>query len=229
MIKIRNNVFETNSSSTHSLVFSKKDRKSEYPLELDAYHQCYDDVENGLLCIKFGEFGWGPAILVDARDKLNYLMTQVANEVIDTYDEDENLSWTEIQEKLLADKKVEHILDIVKFHVPGVKGFKFLRPGEYPDDDEEPEFGYTYPIGYIDHQSWGTANEVEPEELIFNDKILILIDNDNSDTFYDYREHENGIWHEDTKTWEELPKLPPKKDPEELFELRSYDFDYNDR
>lgn len=204
MIQVRENVFETNSSSTHSLVFSQKDRETKYPLELDSYHQCYDDVNKGLLCIRFGEFGWGFAILQDPRDKLNYLMTQVASEEID-WEEREKLPWSEIQEKLNRSEKVKHILEIVQSHVPGVKGFKYLRPGEDPDDDEEPRFGYSYPIGYIDHQSYGTANEINPEELIFDPKVIVVIDNDNS------------CWRDENF-----------KDDEELFEAIGYDFDYND-
>lgn len=218
-IKIRSGVFETNSSSSHSLVFSKKDRKTKYPLELDANHECYDDVETGLLCVRFGEFGWGPALLVDPRDKLNYLMTQVANEVIPS---DEDLSWKEIQQKLLASKKVQNILAIVQKHVPGVKGFKFLRSGESPDEEEENTLpSYSYPVGYIDHQSWGVAHEVDPEELIFNDKILVIIDNDNSCHFADWLPG----WDDETAEC----TLPPTKDPEELFEMNGYDFDYSDR
>ena len=176
MIKLRKNIFETNSSSSHSLVYSKKDRKTKYPLELDANHGCYDDVEKDLLCVRFGEFGWGPAILVDPRDKLNYLMTQIAAEVIGSYRADE-LPWLEVQKKLLADSKVKEVLQIIQKHLPEVKGFKFLRPEEPLYEEDDNTFTCCYPVGYIDPQSWGTANEVSPEELIFNDKILILIDN----------------------------------------------------
>lgn len=219
MIKIRNSVFETNSSSTHSLVYSKKDRKTKNPLELDANHRCYDDVEKGLLCVRFGEFGWGPAILVDPRDKLNYLMTQIADEVIGSYDAEE-IPWPEIQKRLLADSKVQKVLQVIQKHLPEVKGFKFLRPGESPYEEDADNFTSYYPVGYIDHESCGTANAVSPEELIFNDKILILIDNDNSYVFEDYLNNYDENWER---------KLPPNKDPEELFELTGYDFDYDDR
>ena len=69
MLKIRKNVFETNSSSTHSLVVSNKERSYDYELP----------VENGVLTIPFGEFGWGPDILVDPIDKLSYLITDRIN------------------------------------------------------------------------------------------------------------------------------------------------------
>lgn len=48
MIKIRKNVFETNSSSTHSLVISKKDRGYDYDGLV---------IADGVLYISFGEYG----------------------------------------------------------------------------------------------------------------------------------------------------------------------------
>lgn len=48
MRQIRHNVFETNSSSTHCLAFSKKNRGYSYELPVD---------EDGVLTIPFGEFG----------------------------------------------------------------------------------------------------------------------------------------------------------------------------
>lgn len=66
MIQIRKNVFETNSSSSHSLVVSKKKRGYDYILPIN---------ENGVLIIPFGEFGWGPNILDTPFQKLCYLVT----------------------------------------------------------------------------------------------------------------------------------------------------------
>ena len=201
MFKIRNSVFETNSSSSHSLVFSKKDRETKYPLKLEAP---YDDINEGLLCIRFGEFGWGFAILQDPRDKLNYLMTQIANDEI-SWDERHELSWSEIQEKLNQSASVKHIINVVKVHIPDIVGFKYLRPGEDPDgDEEEANSKYFYPIGFIDHQSQGVAHEIDPEELIFDPKVIIVIDDDNS-----------------------CYKIEHFEDDEELFDAVGYDFDYN--
>ena len=109
--------------------------------------------------------------------------------------------------------KFTDVLNIVKEKCLNIKGFKFTpfldpryRYFNYADDDIEfdpnkPVVKYTmYPIGHIDHQSWGTAYKESPERLIFDEGILIIIDSDNGNTFYDYIPHENGVWHEDTKT-----------------------------
>lgn len=48
MIKIRQNIFETNSSSSHSLIYSQKN-----PNNLD-YHL---DTENNVVAVHFHEYG----------------------------------------------------------------------------------------------------------------------------------------------------------------------------
>ena len=70
MLTIRKNVFETNSSSTHSLVISKRDRSYDYEGLI---------IADGVLHISFGEYGWGPAILKSPHEKLSYLITDRNN------------------------------------------------------------------------------------------------------------------------------------------------------
>ena len=66
MIKIRRNVFETNSSSSHSIAYSKKDRGWNYNLPVD---------EDGVLTIPFGKFGWSANLLKTPIEKLSYYIT----------------------------------------------------------------------------------------------------------------------------------------------------------
>ncbi len=78
MKKIRKGVFETNSSSSHSLVYSQKNpNRIEYELKTD----------NGVLTIHFRDYGWsGPEsfygfgtddILASSNDKLDYVATRL--------------------------------------------------------------------------------------------------------------------------------------------------------
>jgi hypothetical protein len=69
MKQIRRNVFETNSSSTHSISFSKKTGldKSELEVSMDGY-----------IYISLGEFGWEIENYYDQRRKLSYLVTMAA-------------------------------------------------------------------------------------------------------------------------------------------------------
>ena len=63
--KIRKNVFETNSSSVHSLVISNDGREpSEFKVNKDGYIE-----------VDFGEFGKDERLYTSQYDKLSYLIT----------------------------------------------------------------------------------------------------------------------------------------------------------
>ena len=167
MINIRPSVFETNSSSSHSLAFSKKERGWSSDLPVD---------ENGVLTIPFGEFGWGPAILRTPIEKLSYLVTDNGGYC---YDDDEK-SWESILEEVMDSDFIQNVIAIVKQQCPKVKEVVFSPASSF------------YPRGYIDHDSVGTSKGVSPAELIFNNDIIIVVDNDNSCHFYDYtHDHTN--------------------------------------
>lgn len=164
MIKIRKNVFETNSSSTHSLVVSNKERSYDYELP----------VEDGVLTIPFGEFGWGPDILVDPIDKLSYLITDRIN----IYDIPEDIKNDEdaIQELIMESEAIQEIVDVIKSCCSNVDEVRF-------------ELGDSWnPFGYVDHQSCGTSREdgLSIEEIAFSNKVIIMISNDNGYYYEDY-------------------------------------------
>lgn len=168
MIKIRHSVFETNSSSSHSLVFSSIDRGYSYDLPVD---------KKGVLTIPFGEFGWGPDILRTPLQKLSYLVTDNSQWRID---DDSRKSWDDILEELKSNDKINEIINLVKSKCPQVKEVTFDVASSY------------YPRGYIDHDSVGTSNSEDPEELIFNNRIIILIDNDNECNFYHLKDSDKS-------------------------------------
>ena len=93
MKKIRRYIFETNSSSSHSLAFSKKNRGYSYELPVD---------EDGVLTIPFGEFGWGPDVLKTPIDKLSYYVT---DNYMDDIDADKD--WEDVVEELKEKDWVE--------------------------------------------------------------------------------------------------------------------------
>lgn len=164
MIQIRKNVFETNSSSTHSLVISKKDRDYDYDGLV---------IADGVLYISFGEYGWGPEILKYPHEKLSYLITDRNNI---RYDWQNPPSRKEFEYMLSQDKHVQEIIEVVKSCCPEVKEVKY-------------KFGDKYnPLGYVDHQSQGTSYEgdLSIEDIIFSNKIIIIIDNDNDCRYESY-------------------------------------------
>ena len=183
MIQIRKNVFETNSSSTHSLVISKKERSYDYHLPVD----------NGVLTIAFGEFGWGPDILSTPIEKLSYLVTDRSG-LYDIPEELKNESDGAIYDYIMEESEaIRDIIEVVKSCCPEVEEVRF-------------ELGDSWnPFGYVDHQSQGTSYEdgLSIEEIIFSNKVIIMIAND------------NGYYYEEYFTdWQ---GNPPTKDIEDLF------------
>jgi hypothetical protein len=94
---------------------------------------------------------------------------------------------------LSQDKHVQEIIEVVKSCCPEVKEVEY-------------KFGDKYnPLGYVDHQSQGTSyeGELSIEDIIFSNKVIIMIDNDNSCNFEEYFTDWQGN--------------PPTKDIEDLF------------
>jgi hypothetical protein len=179
MKQIRHGTFETNSSSTHSLVLT-----------------------NSLLNIKrnivfenigFGEYGWGYEELKSPEDKISYLITLIQYEDdgvkairIPAWDDPKR----EELEKEYSDAKLKAILNSKYFIwiddvVLNISGKKI---------ELEKNVGY-YDFGYIDHQSlepnifYKSGNDIFSmneksfkefiKELIFTEKYFIAVDNDN--------------------------------------------------
>ena len=69
---LRHAVFETNSSSCHSLALTKGENG-----ELSKLYTDYQLDENGNLHFNAGEYGWGVDVLSDFQSKLDYVMTYV--------------------------------------------------------------------------------------------------------------------------------------------------------
>lgn len=168
IIKKRINVFETNSSSCHSLAIrdnidTLEDARTdnyvnsiaELVEELTPEHNLKFEYEEEL------EFGWGPEVKSSVRDKIAYA---IASE----YD-------------------IEEIEEIIRRHIPEFNRIKLLTIKETWRRDEkslDPDALYT---GYVDHDSLGTLqsylgrNSISLEEYIFNSNLAMIIDNDNRD------------------------------------------------
>ena len=163
MKQIRRNVFETNSSSMHSVVIHKSDTSDMlYPSDRDNY-----------VHTRFDEFGWdydgeyGP--FYDAETKLSYLVTMMAENT-------GNCPWCEngdidaIYDELMTenDEFVE-LNEIIKRRCD--------CDGVWIDLSE----------GYIDHQSMYPSVHAfledycldSMEDFIFDSGIGLIIDNDN--------------------------------------------------
>lgn len=181
MRQTRNKIFETNSSSSHSISLTNV---SSDILNFEQLYSYIDQADN-YIHIEFGEFGWGYDEYVDAYTKLQYLLTMImeihCNE-LDTFDDFYNLD-----EFILVES-------IVTEHTKRCKGICIDNDGfernsyESEDADGNPVTKYWNSFdGYIDHQSCEYSSLAEflenwdtnIEDFIFNENVMLVIDNDN--------------------------------------------------
>lgn len=166
MFTIRRNVFETNSSSMHSVSYTP--RKENAQLDLESLKEKY----NGRKIVGyFGEYGLGYDVLCSLEEKLSYVLTMIRyhEHVID--DEDVN-----VLEAFKACKYFVWLSEMFNEYL-GCNLDVELSTDDY------------YKMGYIDHQSTDTLNNYfknDEEEfkmsimqLLLDDNYTIIIDDDN--------------------------------------------------
>lgn len=151
MIKVRNGVFETNSSSSHSIVIKKGGEET--PDMIDPGWYVYD---NGKLYLNLYrlEFGRSPFdVLCDWYHKLCY--------AIASYGED---GFKEIEELACS-----HVAGLKKIDLP-----------MYWDDNNEHVRNYGWVDHQSDGllQNFLADNDVSLKDFIFNDKYIVIIDGD---------------------------------------------------
>ena len=177
IIKKRINVFETNSSSCHSLAIRDTIDTLE-DARTDNYVNSIAELANDLTPennLEFDneeelEFGWGPEVKSSVRDKIAYA---IASE----YDIEE------IEEIIRR-----HIPEFNRIILPLIKDME-IKPWWYDErykkEDAIDDNAVYY--GSIDHDSVGTLqsylgrNNISLEEYIFNSNLAMIIDNDNRD------------------------------------------------
>lgn len=185
--QIRHGVFETNSSSCHSLSIRNSQTNYDYDC-LRKFHLADDNTIHA----GFGEFGWGYDDYTDPYNKLEYALTMIVetecrniNNVEEFF---ESEGFTELN-SLIKDRcncdgiTVTSEMDIRHYHPTKWDDKK----GKYVEDYSITEF-YVDHYGYIDHQSCEGYESLQDflddygvslEDFIFNDGVRLIIDNDN--------------------------------------------------
>jgi hypothetical protein len=166
---IRNNVFETNSSSMHSISFNGTNTiiVPQYPLDF--------------VC---DEFGWEIEQYTDAQSKLSYVLTAVQYHVNrpEYVSKPEGMSWEDWNEDIRNIKYEEECnrVTIESHWVQWIKdvlndvGCKFEPDGLEVSSDKYSRFGY------IDHQSQDVLDELwSDDEIKFKDNMKNFIFNPN--------------------------------------------------
>lgn len=167
MRQVRLGVFETNSSSTHSLTIDGGQFEPDHMF-----------VEDGVLEIHPGKFGWEWRDYRDAHTKASYLLTWL-REMPRNY-------------KTRVDEEERRFVRVLK-RVTGAKKVRFVPlPVSTPGGGQtlaERRWVKSQQWGYIDHQSIeggggpGKAaleSEESIERFVFNPKSVLHTGNDNS-------------------------------------------------
>lgn len=172
--QIRNNVFETNSSSSHSLSIPFEEDLGKY---VKAH---FDNVD-----VTFGEYGWEEDILDTPLEKLEYLLTAV--QYFDKPFKNQEDYW-EYSEEVLREKYNAWINSSEYFKWIKKALFNFNGSTINIVIDEYEKWNL---LGYIDHQSsylleeesvWNENEETFKKnviEFIFNPEYAVHTDNDN--------------------------------------------------
>ena len=151
----RKNVFETNSSSSHSITIADSG---------DLINNL--EIEDGFIKSSGGEFGWEEIIYSDAQTKLDYLVTFICENTMDKVEEF-NIS--------LLPNHLQKQFKMLEKAIKEFTGYGLLL---------EPLRDECWAFGYIDHQSSHVASEVftsvsKIKNFIFNPKSILRTDNDN--------------------------------------------------
>lgn len=168
MYTIREEVFETNSSSTHSVSIKNRHGADDYNYTAEELKQYIED--DNYLHIDLGEFGWGIDTYTDAYNKLSYILTMLGevNHILRW--DSSNKTSDELRSQF---ENTEEWNDINSFIRETLN-----CNGIYIDDFD----------GYIDHQSYEDYNSVRSflddyatnlVDFIFNPYVSLIIDNDN--------------------------------------------------
>ena len=171
MIKVRNNVFETNSSSMHSFAYRclNKDNtrytKEEAIAELISNGAVYDSKSNTIDLTGIGEldYGWGPETYIDFTNKFIYVLETLYNGSDESTD-------SEFSDFNMFVNCITEFLEIEKFI--------------YPGNGTEWKSG-SYSFASIDHQSFGDIlrdirdSEYNLVDFCLDRKFVLIIDNDN--------------------------------------------------
>jgi len=172
---VRKSVFETNSSSCHSVsVSNKKLRKNGLIIDRDT----------NKIITWFGDFDWDFRKITDSETKLSYLMTMLVETEFNKCKKAKEFY------QLNGYRKIENAL----CEYCNCDGIRIVNPelsvekGKNPYSETEEVCYFHNHSGYIDHQSCENYKTIDDFlnqyhltilEFIFGDGVDLIIDNDN--------------------------------------------------
>lgn len=185
--QIRNEVFETNSSSCHALSINRENENTYNTSIIE-----YGIQEDNKVHIRFGEFGWGYDEYIDSWNKLKYALTMVmvtesakVTCVDDFYDTE---GFRAINDLISSMCHCDGIVIDSEIKMNFYYDTKWDEETNRWVEDKNVKRFYLNHDGYIDHQScesYGSLQDflddysITLEDFIFNPGITLIIDNDN--------------------------------------------------
>ena len=173
---IRKSVFETNSSSVHSIAVPKE----YFNGELNKNYTPGGSISSR---VTLGDFQWADRIYTDADTKLCYALTQL-------YEQANSKLY---EAGIDYDDRTEEVLINAMREFDMYKDIELIVKEETGEELEIYDIESTY-IG-IDHQSISedfykllSGNNITLRQFIFDNEIELIIDDDNTMSYYDYRE-----------------------------------------
>lgn len=166
---LRSKVFETNSSSCHTISIEKDG-------EMQPGNSIPVNKQDDKVHIEFGEFGWEERVYTDPYTKLQYLLTMVL------MTEEENIKSIEDYYETEGFKMINKVIKEV-CNCDGIEIENHDIHIETYDDDSWMDHN-----GYIDHQScedYANLKEflddhnIDVERFIFDSSVELITDNDN--------------------------------------------------
>ena len=166
---IRNNVFETNSSSVHSIVMAREFKAITKEQVRDKLG-LYSNSVSARCDIYLGRYSWGPQVLSSFSDKLDYIVTLIACNIKKA----KEMKPVELEHKIKSNKFFKQIARAI------AKYAEVDNEDYYDIEIPESEFNW-----YIDHDSVIPVDkflgELSMSEYLFNPRIMVEIFNDNDD------------------------------------------------
>ena len=202
-IQIRKGLFETNSSSTHSVTVALDNDKS--VSHFDPYHDILKsdipdveslkvDSEDNMVHVCFGEFGWEDTAFNNPYDKLSYVLTMVYETEYES-NEDKYDFYNYDKEKFIKDfaelTGFKNLNEAVKSecNCDGIYIASDVRIVRYSNTP------FLEVDGYIDHQSgrdlYSSFNNFLDEygltthDYLFDKNVVVITTNDNRYVSYD--------------------------------------------
>ena len=174
-IQIRKSVFETNSSSVHTLTITKNSNNLKFPKKL-----IFDS----------GDYGWEHACLTTPEEKASYLWEGI----ISVFPDHENKNLTEYNKAIDSITKILKSVGvkvIFKYNNPKYKETEWGNYYEFYDKNSNAD------DGYIDHSSELTTflydvcfDKTKLLNYLFSTESFIKTGNDNEDEDYPDKDYE---------------------------------------